>query len=59
LSWLSFFSGGWISTRASGMKKNLYGNIGREKIYSAKIVFSKIPKFVTIYNSFHFIYLLL
>jgi hypothetical protein len=22
-------TGGWISTRASGMKKNLYGNIGR------------------------------
>lgn len=31
--------GGWISTRASGMKKNLYGNI-EDILVSAKIVTS-------------------
>jgi hypothetical protein len=25
-------TGGWISTRASGMKKNLYGNIGKNQM---------------------------
>lgn len=33
--------GGWISTRASGMKKNYYGNI-EDIVQNVKIVTSKV-----------------
>lgn len=37
--------GGWISTRASGMKKNYYGNI-EDMLQNVKMATSKVSAFL-------------